>query len=306
MPSRKGGGWRKTPRLGLEPRTYRLTAGRSTIELSGIVGCHAAGLGAAPGRPRAQDSPKLVRTRPNSSELTRTSSVRAETVSLCFYRSTQAPGPLSRPVAADHSCLDRTAFGPACEMEDALASKGSDLRSEESACGQRVRLGIRQVFRLGLAIWADATLGPGVLKRFRAKAWVQPQARTGMCDGMRAGWASGSGSGVRRDPLFWPRVEPLNGLGIRVGSCLGSRPRSGAGLKKPRAWPRGPFATRGCPSGSDRGRCPTFPDKWTRLLFPPRHPTGPFGLSGGRMGAHSRCGADLGLVPLAFRGIASV
>lgn len=28
----------KTPRVGLEPTTYRLTAGRSTIELSGIVG----------------------------------------------------------------------------------------------------------------------------------------------------------------------------------------------------------------------------------------------------------------------------
>ncbi len=27
----------KTPRVGLEPTTYRLTAGRSTIELSGIV-----------------------------------------------------------------------------------------------------------------------------------------------------------------------------------------------------------------------------------------------------------------------------
>ena len=27
----------EAPRLGFEPRTYRLTAGRSTIELSGIV-----------------------------------------------------------------------------------------------------------------------------------------------------------------------------------------------------------------------------------------------------------------------------
>ena len=134
----------RTPRLGLEPRTYRLTAGRSTIELSGIVGCHAAGLGAAPGRPRARDSPKLVQTRPNF--------VRASRNSITLPLSVNSGSRSTLAARGSRSFLDRTALGPACEKEDALATKGPDLRSEESACGQRVRPAIRQVSRLGLAI----------------------------------------------------------------------------------------------------------------------------------------------------------
>ena len=105
----------EAPRLGLEPRTYRLTAGRSTIELSGIVGCHAAGLGAAPERPRAQDSPKLVQTRPNF--------VRASRNSITLPLSVNS-GPRSTLAArGSRSFLDRTALGPACEKEFSTPSR---------------------------------------------------------------------------------------------------------------------------------------------------------------------------------------